>query len=117
MPGEARLLLDWAMPLRRATVYKAVYRPAVLRANRMTPNGAAARAQVSRPPAYVPEPLYRGGTTRAGGRAIVGHAKPSTTEVVYPHLFNTDDHAGAMTRSGLWRSAPIYPENVVPLRS
>lgn len=111
------MLRDWAMPLRHPTFYKAVYRPAVLRANRMTPNGAAARAQVSRPPAYVPEPLFRGGTTRAGGRAFVGHAKPSTTEVVYPHLFNTDDHAGAMTRSGLWRSAPIYPENVVPLRS
>jgi hypothetical protein len=47
----------------------------------------------------------------------VGHAKPSTTEVIYPHLFNTDDHAGAMNALGAMASAPIYPENVVPLRS
>jgi integrase len=35
--AEKRLVLDWAKPLRHATFYKAVYRPAVLRANRLTP--------------------------------------------------------------------------------
>jgi integrase len=33
--SEARLVLDWDVPLRHATFYKAVYRPAVLRANRV----------------------------------------------------------------------------------
>lgn len=35
--AEKRLVLDWTTPLRHATFYKAVYRPAVLRANRLTP--------------------------------------------------------------------------------
>jgi integrase len=34
---EKRLVLDWSEPLRHPTFYKAVYRPAVLRANRLTP--------------------------------------------------------------------------------
>jgi integrase len=34
--AEARLVLDWTQPLRHATFYKAIYRPAVLRANRRT---------------------------------------------------------------------------------
>ena len=33
--AEKRLVLDWTQPLRHATFYKAVYRPAVLRANRL----------------------------------------------------------------------------------
>ena len=32
--AEKRLVLDWDAPLRHPTFYKAVYRPAVLRANR-----------------------------------------------------------------------------------
>jgi integrase len=36
--SEARLILDWTEPLRHPTFYKAVYRPAVLRANRLTPD-------------------------------------------------------------------------------
>lgn len=40
-----RLVLDWATPYRHATVYKAVFRPAVLRANRgATATGATAAA-------------------------------------------------------------------------
>lgn len=35
--AETRLVLDWTQPLRQATFYKAAYRPAVLRANRLTP--------------------------------------------------------------------------------
>jgi len=35
--AEDRLTLDWDAPLRHQTFYKAVYRPAVLRANRLTP--------------------------------------------------------------------------------
>lgn len=35
-----RLVLDWYAPNRHATFYKAVFRPAVLRANRLTPTAA-----------------------------------------------------------------------------
>ncbi|ETZ32542.1 phage integrase family protein [Mycobacterium intracellulare MIN_052511_1280] len=35
--AEKRLVLDWDQPLRHTTFYIAVYRPAVLRANRLTP--------------------------------------------------------------------------------
>ena len=35
--AEKRLVLDWTPPLRHATFYKAIYRPAVLRANRLRP--------------------------------------------------------------------------------
>lgn len=35
--AEKRLVLDWTQPLRHATFYEAVYRPAVLRANKTTP--------------------------------------------------------------------------------
>ena len=34
--AAARLILDWTQPL-HPTFYKAVYRPVVLRANRLTP--------------------------------------------------------------------------------
>lgn len=33
--AQSRLVLDWSAPLRHTTYYKAVFRPAVLRANRM----------------------------------------------------------------------------------
>ena len=36
--AEARLTLDWDNPLRHPSFYKSVYRPAVLRANRLTPD-------------------------------------------------------------------------------
>ena len=35
--AEKRLILDWTQPLRHGNFYKVVYRPAVLRANRLTP--------------------------------------------------------------------------------
>lgn len=47
----------------------------------------------------------------------MGHAKPSTTEAVYAHLFNTDDHARAMAALGAMSAAPSYGENVVSLWS
>jgi hypothetical protein len=38
--AEERLVLDWTQPLRHPTFYKAVFRPAVLRANRFTPTAS-----------------------------------------------------------------------------
>ena len=42
--AQARLVLDWSEPLRHATFYKAVYRPAVLRAMRQTPRAGLSAA-------------------------------------------------------------------------
>ena len=43
--AEKRLVLDWTTPLRHATFYKAIYRPAVLRANRLRPTAKLSPAQ------------------------------------------------------------------------
>ena len=43
--AEERLVLDWDAPLRHATFYKAIYRPAVLRANRLTPSAKLSPSQ------------------------------------------------------------------------
>ena len=43
--AEARLVLDWTQPVRHATFYKAIYRPAVLRANRLTSTAKLSPAQ------------------------------------------------------------------------
>jgi integrase len=117
--AEARLLIDWTAPVRHATFYKAVYRPAVLRANRMTPNAVL-------PPELKFHALrhtYASLCIAAGRPSLeiarfMGHARPSTTEAVYAHLFNTDDHAGAMAALGALGAlaAPADGENVVPLR-
>jgi hypothetical protein len=45
----------------------------------------------------------------------MGHAKVTTTLTVYAHLFNTDDHADAMTALGAMEVVPEYGPNVVPL--
>jgi hypothetical protein len=42
-------------------------------------------------------------------------SKPTTTLAIYTHLFNTDDHAGAMAALGAMAAGPNYGTNVVPL--
>ena len=59
--AEKRLVLDWDAPLRHPTFYKAVYRPAVLRATLGGRDGATARIEVPRSPTHVREPLRRSG--------------------------------------------------------
>jgi hypothetical protein len=39
--AEARLVLDWAQPYHHPALYKAIFRPAVLRANRLATAGDA----------------------------------------------------------------------------
>jgi integrase len=46
---------------------------------------------------------------------FMGHSKPTTTLAIYTHLFNTDDHAGAMAALGAMAAGPNYGTNVVPL--
>lgn len=46
---------------------------------------------------------------------FMGHANTATTEHIYTHLFDTDDHSGAMAALDALDPATA-PENVVPLR-
>nr|WP_313774282.1 tyrosine-type recombinase/integrase [Mycobacterium sp.] len=115
-----RLMLDWSQPYRHATFYKAVFRPAVVRAIRAaTASGDAA--------AVLP-PTFRWHGLRhtyaslmiAAGRPMfeiarfMGHSKPSTTESVYAHLL-ADDDSDAMTALAALEAAPKYGANVVSL--
>jgi integrase len=113
--AEARLVLDWSAPLRHATFYKAVFRPAVARANRLYPNAAL-------PSDCHPHTLrhtYASLCVAAGIpmfeiSRFMGHAKPSTTETVYAHLLG-DDHTVAMAALGSIGTRPNYSSKVVPL--
>ena len=118
---EARLALDWDAPVRHATFYKAVYRPAILRANRLaaaTGVGPVLEPQLT---FHALRHTYASICVAAGLDYMqvcrfMGHAKPTTTLSIYTHLFNHDDHAGAMTALGAMAARPAYTGNVVPLR-
>lgn len=111
--AEARLVLDWDKPMRHATYYKAVFRPAVLLAQRLHP-------AVALPSEISPHGLrhtYASLCVAAGIpmfkiSRFMGHAKPSTTETVYAHLLR-DDHSAAM--AALEAMGTPTPANVVPL--
>jgi integrase len=119
----ARLVLDWAQPYRHATFYKAVFRPAVLRASR------AATASGNKSAALPPQLKFHAlrhtyaSLCIAAGRPpleiarFMGHAKVTTTLGVYAHLY-ADDHADAMTALGAMAEPDqdAYVGNVIQLR-
>jgi integrase len=120
--AEARLVLDWDTPLRHPTFYKAVYRPAVLRANR--------RAEATKTPtaALPPELKFHSlrhtyaslcvavGIKPAKLSSRMGHANVRTTLDVYVHLFPDDDATEDMAALGaLAAPKPTYTGNVVPV--
>lgn len=117
--AEKRLVLDWTTPLRHATFYKAVYRPAVLRANRLTPTAKLDPAQSFHSLRHT----YASLCLAAGIRPIdiaelMGHRDVKTTLTVYAHLINTDDHTGNMAALGALSAPaakPSYGANVIPL--
>ena len=114
--GE-RLVLDWSQPYRHATFYKAVFRPAVVRANRAAPATAALPGGVvfhSLRHTYASLCVAAGLDYMAVCR-FMGHSKPTTTLAIYTHLFDTDDHADAMAALGAMATTPSYGTNVVPL--
>lgn len=99
--AEKRLVLDWTQPLRHATFYKAVYRPAVLRANRLNPTAKVDPEQSFHSLRHT----YASLCLAAGIRPIdiaelMGHRDVKTTLTVYAHLINTDDHTGNMVALG-----------------
>lgn len=123
---EARLELDWGSPLRHPTFYKAVYRPAVLRATRAaTARGDQAAALPADLKFHTLRHTYASLCINAGIKpidisAMMGHRNVKTTLTVYAHLINTDDHASNMAALGAvaTRSArPSYHGNVVPINS
>jgi integrase len=115
--AEKRLVLDWTQPLRHATFYKAVYRPGVLRANRLTPTAKLSPDQSF----HSLRRTYASLCLAAGIRpidiaALMGHRDVKTTLTVYAHLINTDDHTGNMAALGaLAAPKSTYMGNVVPL--
>lgn len=122
--AEARLQLNWDEPLRHATFYKAVYRPAVLRANRFA---AATKNKTFALPADLKfhslRHTYASLCALAGIKVrevalFMGHANVTTTEHIYTHLFNTDDHSAAMSALDTMATpiTTVGGGNVVPLR-
>ncbi|KXO92322.1 hypothetical protein AXK56_04415 [Tsukamurella pulmonis] len=117
--AEARLELDWQNVLLHKTYYKAVYRPALLRASlalaadRLRPIPADATAHSLRH-------TYASFCVSAGLHPkqiadYMGHASVNTTMGIYAHLFE-DDHTDAMTALGNVAATRPRPNNVTPLR-
>ncbi len=114
--AEKWLVLDWDQPLRHGAWYKAVYPPAVLRANRLTPSAKLSLDQAFHSPRH----RYASLCLAAGIRPIdiaelMGHRDVKTTLTVYAHLIDTDEHTGNMAALGAMGSVAAS-DNVVPLR-
>ncbi|MBB3039600.1 tyrosine-type recombinase/integrase [Hoyosella altamirensis] len=118
--AAARLELDWDTPVRHPNFFKAIYRPAVLRANRLTRERGG-------DPALLPADLrfhalrhtYASLCVAAGLPALaiakyMGHAKVTTTLTIYAHLFD-DDHTDAMAALGALGQPAPKPANVVQM--
>jgi integrase len=113
--ASERLVLDWSAPIRHQTFYKAVFRPAVARANRL-----GSERDVL-PPSLKFHALRHTCASLCVAAGIpplqlsrfMGHAKVTTTLAVYTHLFD-DDHAETMAALEAI-SRPVASLNVVPL--
>lgn len=111
-----RLVLDWTEPIRHQTFYKAVFRPAVSRANRLGGSDPVL------PPALKFHALrhtYASLCVAAGIPPLqlsrfMGHAKVTTTLSIYTDLFD-DDHAETMAALEA-TSRPAGGANVLPMR-
>ncbi|BBY98039.1 tyrosine-type recombinase/integrase [Mycolicibacterium fallax] len=117
--GE-RLTLDWTQPYRHATFYKAVFRPAVVRAIRAA---TGLKDEAAAPPPGLTWHALRhtyASLMIAAGRPplevarFMGHAKVTTTLGVYAHLYE-DGHVDAMAALGAMEAEPRCGPNVVSL--
>lgn len=114
--AQERLAIDWTEPIKHGTFYKAVYRPAVLRANRLNPSAALSPDLKFHSLRHT----YASLCVAAGIPALqvarfMGHAKVTTTLTVYAHLFNSDDHAQAMHALGALAIPRLKGDGVVSL--
>lgn len=111
--AEARLHLKWDEPLRHMTFYKAVYRPAVLRANVLTPTAKLSPELKFHSLRHTYASLcVAAGISPLEIARFMGHAKVTTTLTVYAHLFE-DDHADAMDALGAMSKQ--HASNVIQL--
>ncbi|MDV3135974.1 tyrosine-type recombinase/integrase [Mycobacterium sp. 29Ha] len=111
-----RLVLDWSAPIRHQTFYKAVFRPAVARANRL---GGSEPVLPLALKFHGLRHTYASLCVAAGIPPLqlsrfMGHAKVTTTLSIYTHLFD-DDHAETMAALDAM-SRPVSGPNVVGLR-
>jgi hypothetical protein len=91
------MVLDWSAPLRHATFYKSVFRPAVARANRLAGESVLSPEvtfHASRH-TYASLSVAAGVSVEKLSRRL-GHAKITTTLDIYTHLFPDDDASGDM---------------------
>lgn len=98
--AERRLCLNWVSPVRHTNFYAKVYRPAVLRADRLTPGAGLPRGLRF----HALRHTYASLCSSAGIPALaiakfMGHSKVTTTLTIYTHLFE-DDHSAAMNVLG-----------------
>ncbi|MGY4712575.1 tyrosine-type recombinase/integrase [Mycolicibacterium sp. CBM1] len=121
-----RLVLDWTAKLRHQTFYKAVFRPAVLRANRLAresnPTALAGDQADVLPGQFKFHGLRHtyASLCAAAGLPVekvsqyLGHSKTSTTLDIYVHLFRTDDASDDMAALDSMDTPTV--SNVVTLR-
>ncbi|MFG1933036.1 site-specific integrase [Mycobacterium sp. NPDC048908] len=116
--AEKRLVLDWTTPLRHASFYKAVFRPAVLRANRTAGNAVLPAGLRFHSLRHTYASLCAAVPTISVRQVAewMGHANPTTTELVYTHLYAKADHDDEMAALGALAATPKYHgDNVIPL--
>lgn len=109
--------MDWEKPLRHMTFYEAVYRPAVRRANRLTPIAKLSPELKFHSLRHTYASLcVAAGIPPLEIARFMGHSKVTTTLTVSAHLFE-DDHADAMAALGAMATSPLFQgDNVIRLR-
>jgi integrase len=113
--AEERLVLDWSEPLRHGAWYKAVFRPAVLRANRIAPTAKLSPSLKFHSLRHTYASLcVAAGIPAFDISRFMGHSKPATTLAIYAHLF-ADDHSDAMAALGAMAGPKPSATNVIPL--
>lgn len=111
-----RLVLDWSTALRHGTCYKAVYKPAVLRAMRHNPRAGLSAALKFHSLRHTYASLcVAAGIPPLEISRFMGHNKVTTTLGIYAHLFE-DDHSDAMAALGAMAGPKPSATNVVRLR-
>lgn len=116
--AKKRLVLDWTEPLRHPSFYKAVFRPSVLRANRTAGNAVLPAGLRFHSLRHTYASLCAAVPTISVRQVAewMGHANPTTTELVYTHLYAKADHDDEMAALGALASTPKYHgDNVIPL--
>lgn len=99
--AEGRLVLDWGRPVQHANFYKAVFRPAVLRAIRIDLHvGIPAGLKFHSLRHTYASLCGEAGISVRQVAGFMGHANPTTTELIYTHIYKKPDHSDEMMALG-----------------